>query len=185
MLDGLGTSVRLSPYRNSTCEYKSFEERLPDGGPPPGYSLFFHSGPKDHPFVCAPHITPQNGIPIENLRIRARFGANCAIRDAFLEGCITGDAADHICMCMTSGSCSNPPATPPVPFDPTNLPKYCRDACGTGWNSFGSVVRTFGLFPTCWTRGGHAGYRLQGYFDAEEITAQFNPEQSSDCNSDR
>ncbi len=96
-LEGLATSLDGKPYPGKLCEVRSTEDT----------SLYFHSGPKDTPMVCAPANFPANSIPIKNLKARLTFNEDCSeINKALLEGCITIPDADHICMCIGgTGSC--------------------------------------------------------------------------------
>ncbi|MFH1533164.1 MAG: hypothetical protein ABIK09_20750 [Pseudomonadota bacterium] len=97
ILDGLESALDGEPYHGKLCEFKSLKYT----------SLFFHSGPKDQPLVCAPANVPANTIPIKNLKARMPFNEDCTeIQNAFLEGCITIPDADHICMCLKgTGNC--------------------------------------------------------------------------------
>lgn len=172
LLEGLSVPLTLLPYHGYQCQVKS------EGSS----SLYFHSGPKDIPLICAPENDPPNNIPISDLKIRASFNRECTeIVDGFLEGCITVEAADRICMCATAGGCGN---EPDPEADTTNLETYCTGVCGTGWFSFGALVHSFGLMPSCLTPAGEEGYRVQGFFDAIGIGDQFNPTASEDCMQD-
>ena len=57
------------------------------------------------------------------------FNDDCtAVKDGFLLGCITMDAADRICMCMNApGECSKTPATGAV-YKPGVLDDACHTA---------------------------------------------------------
>lgn len=175
LLDGLSLDVDLAPYHGTQCQFKSTAPT----------SLFFHSGPKDAPLICAPDNQPANNIPISNMTIRASFNDDCtAIRDGFLLGCITVDAADRICMCMGApGSCPRAPEPGATPtYLPDELDASCNAACGTGWLSFGSIIRSFELAPGCLTPEGTQGYFVQAFFDAEMIPdTKFNAVRSDDC----
>jgi len=144
-LEGLSIGVELQPYRNLQCTFKSTDMK----------SLYFHSGPKDMPFICAPQNTPPNNIPIKNLKIRATLNEDCtAIADGYLEGCISVDAADKICMCPGgAGECDRASLTPDqldaVAFDPKKLGDYCHTVCGQKWISFGNLIHAVSLDPTC------------------------------------
>ncbi|MBM4372352.1 MAG: hypothetical protein FJ098_11900, partial [Deltaproteobacteria bacterium] len=99
MLEGLDSILDGTPYHGKQCEFKSTEMT----------ALYFHSGPKDYPLVCAPANLPGNSIPIKNLKVRMGFNDDCTeIRNAFIEGCITIPDADRICMCMGTGKCPYP-----------------------------------------------------------------------------
>ncbi len=181
-LKGMAIPLELKPYRNLQCTFKSTEMS----------SLYFHSGPKDMPFICAPQNEVANNIPIKNLKIRATFNRDCTeIADGYLEGCIAVDAADNICMCPGgAGVCDR---EPPVGSDasvyeeavaaaqPKTLGDYCHTVCGAKWISFGALIHSFKLEPTCLTVDGIEGYRVQGFFTATAIPGQFNPVQSDDC----
>ncbi len=172
ILEGLSADITLKPYHGYQCQFKSEEDS----------NLYFHSGPKDAPLVCAPDISPRNNIPIRNLKIRTGLSEDCtSISNGTLEGCITADDGNHICMCAITGTCDVPPEDPDVSFDEDELNQYCKGACGKGWISFGEIVKSFGLAKTCLTPEGKPGYRLQGFFDAVEITDKFNPIKSIDC----
>jgi len=172
LLEGLSVPLTLLPYHGYQCHMKSSEAS----------SLYFHSGPKDIPLICAPENDPPNNIPISDLKIRASFDRECTkIVDGFLEGCITVEAADRICMCATAGGCSDDP-DPDASLD--HLETYCTGVCGTGWFSFGALVHSFGLAPSCLTPDGVEGYRVQGFFDAVSIHDRYNTVQSADCMQD-
>jgi|GEM_PF-6446447 len=181
-LKGMAIPLELKPYRNLQCTFKSTEMS----------SLYFHSGPKDMPFICAPQNEVANNIPIKNLKIRATFNRDCTeIADGYLEGCIAVDAADNICMCPGgAGVCDRAlpiDSTPDVyeaavtEAQPKTLGDYCHAVCGKQWISFGALIHSFGLEPTCLTVDGIEGYRVQGFFTAIDIPGQFNPVQSDDC----
>ena len=97
LLDDLESDMDGEPSPGKLCQLKSMEDT----------SLFFHSGPKDTPLVCAPANFPANSIPIKNLKTRLTFNEDCTeIHKSFLEGCITIPDADHICMCIGgTGNC--------------------------------------------------------------------------------
>jgi hypothetical protein len=172
LLKGLSFEMELLPYHGYQCEVKS-------AGPA---SLYFHSGPRDAPLICAPFITPPNNIPISDLSIRTGFNRDCTgITDGYLEGCITVDSADRICMCPGQpGTCGRSPVEGYV-FDPQDLTGYCHNECGPDWISFGELVKSFGLLPSCITEGGIDGYRVQGFFDAVPVTEKHNPISTDDC----
>ncbi len=180
-LQGMAIPLELKPYRNLQCTFKSTEMT----------SLFFHSGPKDMPFICAPQNEPANNIPIKNLKIRATFNRDCTeIADGYLEGCISVDAADKICMCPGgAGVCdrlSLDNAEAQAQLDaaaeaPETLGDYCHTVCGQKWISFGALIHSFKLEPTCLTVDGIDGYRVQGFFTAIDIPGQYNPVSSDDC----
>jgi hypothetical protein len=174
LLEGLSVPLNLKPYHGHQCQMKSSEAS----------ALYFHSGPKDGPLVCAPANSPANNIPISNLKIRASFNEDCtAIQDAFLEGCITETAADRICMCPGAAGTCPLEIDADAPFTEDDLAGYCHSACGDKWISFGGIVRSFSLLPSCLTPDGERGYRVIGFFDAEAVPGQFNPVSSSDCTS--
>jgi len=171
LLEGLDVPITLKPYHGYQCQLKSTAPS----------ALYFHSGPKDAPLICAPANEPANNIPISGLSIRASFNRDCSqIQDAFLEGCITVEAADGICMCATAGGCPMN-AEPDRSLAGVDLPGYCHGACGEQWTSFGAIVRSFNLKPACLTPEGEPGYAVQGFFDAVAIPGQYNPTRSSDC----
>ena len=172
LLKGLSIPLTLLPYHGEQCVFKNAEDA----------SLYFHSGPRDWPMTCAPDNNPPNNIPVSNLKLRLSFNRDCTeVRDSFLEGCITQEAADHICMCTKApGTCPRQ-SKPGYAFDQKDLVAYCHDACGQDFISFGGLVRSFGLPPSCLTPEGKPGYAVQGFFDAVAITDQFNPVSSDDC----
>jgi hypothetical protein len=173
LLDKLSLDVELAPYHGTQCQFKSTSPT----------SLYFHSGPKDGPLICAPDNQPANNIPISNMSIRASFNDDCtAIRDGFLLGCITVDAADRICMCMGApGTCAQE-GVPGATYEPDALDESCHTACGETWLSFGSIIRSFELAPGCLTPEGTPGYFVQAFFDAAMIPdVKFNPVASDDC----
>lgn len=176
-LQDLAIPLELKPYRNLQCTLKSTDMT----------SLYFHSGPKDMPFICAPQNEPANNIPIKNMKIRATFNRDCTeIADGFLEGCIAVEAADKICMCtLGAGECDRVNLTAEemadVEFNPKKLGDYCHTVCGQKWISFGSLIHAVSLEPSCLTVDGLAGYRVLGFFTAKDIPGQFNPVQSDDC----
>lgn len=182
-LEGMAETFHLEPKTGYQCTVKSSEAG----------SLFFHSGPLDNPIICAPDAQPANNIPISNLRIRASFNEDCTgITNGYLEGCLTVENADRICMCVTPDLCGDL-------FDETvdfeeffdeeagldNLDGYCKAACGNLWSPFGDIGRAAGLSPNCLTPEGKEGYRVQGDFTAIDITDKFNPVQSGDCTETR
>lgn len=172
-LKGLSFQMKVVDFRGYQCMLINKEPQ----------QLFFHSGPKDAPLICAPANSPPNNIPISSLKIRFGFNDDCTkIKEAYLEGCITLDAADRICMCPgLPGACARK-ESPSFTFDPNDLIGYCHNACGDDWISFGGLLRAAELKPTCITPEGVDGYRVQGYFDAEVIpSAKFNPISSDDC----
>jgi len=171
MLEGLSAPFELKPYHGNQCVFKSEDTSM----------LFFHTGPKDNPVVCSPEGERPNTIPIKTMRTRLSFNQDCtAIEDGYLEGCITLDDEDKICMCLNTGNC---------PIEPTgeegeegDLTAYCHDQCGTKWLSFGVAVAAMDLLPSCITEDGEQGYRLQGFFDAVAVEDEkLNPVSSSDC----
>ena len=172
LLEGLSVPMELRPYHGYQCQFKSAAPS----------SLYFHSGPKDAPLICAPANEPPNNIPISDLKIRASYNRDCtAIQEGFLEGCITVDAADRICMCLGAGACPWTPV-PDAEFTADDLTGYCKSACGPQWISFGGLVKTFQLLPSCLTPEGVPGYRVQGFFDADRLDpVQYNPISSDDC----
>ena len=172
LLTGLSEEISLEPYHGYQCQFKSTAPS----------ALYFHSGPKDGPLVCAPDNSPPNNIPISDLKIRTSLNRDCtAIHDGFLEGCITVAAADRICMCMAdAGECPREP-DPDYEFDQDDLIGSCRGACGDTWLSFGEIVRSFGLLPSCLTPEGDEGYGVQAFFDATVVTDRFDPISSDDC----
>ena len=183
LLDGLEQNATMLPYHGYQCQMKS------EGV----FSLYFHSGPKNNPYVCAPKNVPMNNIPVKNLAFRASFNRDCTeLINGSLEGCLTLDDADRICMCpLKTGTCPlvDKETRESYPIDPAGnedtevLQTYCKEACGTKWISFGALVRAMkGIYPNCLTSDGIKGYRIQGFFDASEISeGRFNPVQSDDC----
>ena len=175
LLDGLSLNVDLAPYHGTQCQFKSTAPT----------SLYFHSGPRDAPLICSPDNQPANNIPISDMSIRMSFNDDCtAVKNGFLLGCITMDAADRICMCMGSpGTCqwnNQPGAT----YAPDALDDSCHLACGDEWLSFGSIIRSFGLQAGCLTPDGTKGYFVQAFFDAAMIPeTKFNKVSSNDCQS--
>lgn len=174
MLEGLSVRTVLKPYRGYLCQMKADTPA----------ALYFHSGPKDRPLVCAPDNHPPNNIPVANLGLRVTFNRDCtAIQEGFIQGCITTEAADRICMCPgVAGSCPIAPEAVKPPFDVSALDIYCRGVCGEGWISFGGLVRAFGLLPSCLTPDGENGYEVQGFVSAVAIAREkYNPVSSDDC----
>jgi hypothetical protein len=173
-LKDLSFQMKLVDFRGYQCMVENKEPQ----------ALYFHSGPKDAPLICAPENSPANNIPVTSLKIRTSFNDDCTeIHEAYLEGCITVDAADRICMCPgAAGTCprfENPTYT----FDGNDLDGYCKSACGEDWISFGALLKAApDLKPTCITEDGSIGYRVQGYFDATTLPKEkFNPVSSDDC----
>jgi hypothetical protein len=174
LLEGLTVPMRLDPYHGYQCQLKSTTPA----------SLYFHSGPRNAPLICAPDNQPANNIPIANLTFRTSFNDDCTgLADGFLEGCLTMDAADRICMCLgPAGTCPNKPKAGGATFKADDLDGYCHDACGLDWISFGGIIRSFEVPPACLTPEGESGYLVRGFFDARAIPdAKYNPISSSDC----
>lgn len=174
MLQDLSLKVDLLTYHGTLCQLKSAEPT----------SLYFHSGPKDAPLICAPDNSPANNIPISNMSIRASFNDDCSqVVDGFLLGCITMAAADRICMCMGEpGACAFQPTSGIATYDPENLDEACHSACSPSALSFGGIVRSFDLNPGCLTPDGTQGYFVQAFFSAVLIpSGKFNPVTSNDC----
>jgi len=170
-LEGMTVEMKAGKFAGHQCTFKTTEAT----------ALYFHTGPKDSPFVCAPDLVPANAIPIKNLKARMGFNEDAtAMTDGWLEGCITIEDANRICMCLVSGMC---------PYEPKNeggyaeddLTGYCKDKCGANWLSFGESVGAFGLTPSCLTPDGSKGYRLQGFIDGVEVTEKYDPVESQDC----
>jgi len=171
LLDGMDVQLELEPYHGYQCQLKTSA---------PG-SLLFHLGPKTGPLVCSPTLDQPNTTPIQELTVRFGFNEDCsAIDDGYLEGCIVQEEANRICMCLIAGTCSEM-QDPSAAFDPDDLSGYCKDACGSGWISFGSIIKSFRIQPSCLTPSGEPGMRLQGFFDAVDVGSRFNPVQSDDC----
>jgi len=174
-------------YHGKQCEFKTFEVLKDPSSAGSDSTLNFHPGPIDTPVICAPDIKPANTIPLMNLKIRFGFNPNCsAIQNGYLEGCITVEDANRICMCPLSGTCEYKPSGDTYSGD--NLTKYCRTYCGDSkslgnkWISFGNLAKLVRLKPTCMTTTGDSGYRIQGYFDAVMLAEEkFNPVKSNDC----
>jgi hypothetical protein len=170
-LEGLTREMEVKPYHGHQCVFKSTEPT----------ALFFHTGPKDAPIVCAPDLDPANAIPIKYMKVRFGFDETCqGLSDGYLEGCIAMDEADRICMCMATGKCPREPVDM-GDYPDDDLVSYCKDKCGMKWVSFGQSVRAFGLEPTCITLDGQPGYRVQGFIDAEAIPDYFDPIPSINC----
>jgi hypothetical protein len=170
LLEGLDAPFELKPYHGYQCVFKSENTSR----------LFFHTGPKDIPLMCSPEGERPNAIPIKTMSTRMSFNENCTeITNGYLEGCITIDDADKICMCLQSGKCPLEPEG--KGHEEGDLAGYCHDLCGATWLSFGESVAAFNLLPSCITEDGEQGYRLQGFFDAVALGDKFNPVQSNDC----
>jgi len=171
LLPDMEVEIEMEPYHGYQCVFKSAQST----------SLLFHLGPQTEPMVCSPLLDAPNTTPIKDLKVRFGFNEDCtAIEDGFLDGCILEAEAQRICMCLIAGTCPTPEA-PETPFDPDDLSGYCGDACGGGWISFGSIIKSFGLRQSCVDADGRQGFRLQAFFDAEDVGARFNPVASADC----
>lgn len=169
-LEGMTVEMKAGRFAGHQCTFKTTEAT----------ALYFHTGPKDNPFVCAPDLIPQNAIPIKNLKARLGFNEDAtAITDGWLEGCIVIEDVNRICMCI-AGDCLREPKNT-GDYDKDNLTAYCTDRCGGKWLSFGATVAAIGLTPSCLTPDGSVGYRLQGFLEAIEVTDKFNPVESGDC----
>jgi len=188
MLDGYQVDVDVERYHGQQCEYKTSALT----------TLFFHSGPGDWPLVCAPLIDPQNSIPITNLKIRFGLNRDCTgMINGFIEGCITQDDANKICMWLgdyeqaeLNGKYQRGEMTaeqlrayvePENPEEDLKLSKYCTDGCGTMWLSFGTSVEMYKLQKTCINEKGQQGYRIQGFVRAVEVTDKYDPVASANC----
>jgi len=170
-LDGMTVDLSVKPYHGNQCIFKSTEAT----------ALYFHTGPKTSPFVCAPDLVPANSIPVKNLKVRMGFNEDCTgIVDGYLEGCITIEDANRICMCLVSGACPLEPVNEGT-HEEGDLSGYCRDKCGKKWLSFGESVAMFKLKPSCITPDGAQGYRLQGFVTAVEISDKYDGTRSDNC----
>ena len=157
LLGGFHNTFRLEPYHGNQCVFKSVADS----------SLFFHTGPLDNPAVCATELTPQNNIPMKNLKVRFGFNPDCTvIENGYLEACLTQPDADKICMCLITGTCT---------IKPISSSNYCAAQCGGGWTSFGQALSAFKLLPTCVTSEGEIGYRIQGVFKAVRLDGKYSP----------
>jgi hypothetical protein len=171
MLEGLDQEIALEPYHGYQCQYKN----------PDPTSLVFHLGGRDNPLMCAPLLEPANTTPLKNLKIRFGFNADCTgITDGFLEGCIAVEDAERMCVCTVAGTCTASGDTGAA-HTPDDLPGYCKAACGGGWASFGGIIKSVGIAPTCITQDGRDGIRLQAFFDAVDVSDRYNPVSSDDC----
>jgi len=171
MLDGLDQEVALEPYHGYQCQYKN----------PEPASLYFHLGARDDPLMCSPLLDPSNATPFKNLKIRFGFNEDCTgIKDGFLEGCIAVEDADRMCVCTVAGTCEYA-GDPEAEHTPDDLPGYCKSACGAGWASYGGIIKSVGIAPTCITLDGREGIRLQAFFDAVDVSHKYNPVSSDDC----
>jgi membrane-associated phospholipid phosphatase len=176
LLQDLSLKTDLMAYHGTLCQLKSANPT----------SLYFHSGPRDGPLICAPDNGPPNNIPISNMSIRVAFNDDCTeLVDGFLLGCITMEAADRICMCMGApGACSMDPRPGSV-YEPGVLDEACHSACSPDWLSFGNIIRSFELAPGCLTPDGTSGYFVQAFFSGVLIPPEkFNPVSSNDCSLD-
>ena len=171
LLPDMGQTIELAPYHGYQCQVKNAEAG----------TLFFHFGPKTNPLMCGPSLDPPNITPIRSLKIRFGFNEDCtAIDSGFLEGCITVEDASRLCMCMVTGTCEGL-FDESASVDENDPYAYCENACGSSWISLGSIMNTFSVAPTCLTEDENPGYRIQAFFDAEEITDRFNAQSSDDC----
>ncbi|MFH1532720.1 MAG: hypothetical protein ABIK09_18510 [Pseudomonadota bacterium] len=171
MLDGLDQEIALKPYHGYQCQYKN----------PQPASLVFHLGGRDDPLMCAPLLEPANATPLMDLKVRFGFNEDCTgITDGFLEGCIAVDDAERMCVCTNAGTCAWA-GDPGAAHTPEDLPGYCKAACGVGWASFGGIIKSVGIVPTCLTLDGREGIRLQAFFDAVDVSDKYNPVSSDDC----
>jgi hypothetical protein len=172
-LAGMSLDVQLDPYHGTQCQFKSTAPT----------SLYFHSGPKDAPLICAPDNVPSNNIPISNMSIRMSFNDDCSeVKDGFLLGCIKVQDADRICMCTGDPGACEWDKKPGATYQPDALDESCHTACGDMWMSFGGIVRALGLAPGCLTPEGDQGYFVQAFFDATMLPEdKFNQVSSDDC----
>jgi hypothetical protein len=138
-------------------------------------SLLFHSGPKDHPLICAPGLggLPQNIIPIVGLVATAHVDDTCeAITSGHLSGCISHDAACQICSWMPAPNykqwkIDGKEDVPEQLCDAT----LCQHYCGEMWANFAQFVEGIHVPFQCDTDGNGEddGYRLAGNFVATRV----------------
>jgi len=138
-------------------------------------SLLFHSGPKDHPLICAPGLgeLPQNTIPLVELMATGHVDGQCEkITSGFLTGCISHEAACQICSWVPAPIYKNwnidgIENVSPQLCDAT----LCRHYCGDMWANFAQFVEGINVPFQCDTDGDGEddGYRLSGNFEATKV----------------
>ena len=143
-----------------------------------GWQLAFHPGNADDPVLCAPGVTPPDGILFRQLVSGGRFATDCATVEAgHLSGCIGKKAALGLCLCndLTYADCPRAPAADPATF--------CNTSCGSSWGmNFGSFVsQVVGIPVNCDMDGNGTlddedGWLIEGTFRAVRVpAAQYLP----------